>query len=126
METIILEDTITILIKFILAIVLAGFFHEGGHWLAAKHCNQDIHFFFEWKFLFDKIPIPTFTWYMPNDLNKSQKKLIAMAGFGTELFMIIVLILIFGIHFWEYVVTVLTHMILYRFYVKESSDFKWF
>ena len=102
--------------------------HEGGHYLAALLLTRKrLHFKFSPGRLGGKIPIPRFTWVMPWTPDRWRREVIAMAGFGLELLVAIILVVIaprwtFAV---AYTMVSLIHLFLYRFYAGEASDFKW-
>lgn len=104
------------------SIVAALFLHEFGHYTAALCFGQELAFRFAWGKLFGKIPVPRFVWDMPEELSAAQKKVVALAGFGLELFAA-VLCAICGL--WAYSAVALAHLVLYSRYAGEASDFKW-
>lgn len=110
--------------NFFLAIIAAMAIHEGGHYLAARCFGKRLQFRFSWARLW-KIPVPRFTWTMPYLIIKWKQKAIAVAGFGSELFCVPIFVAIFGDFGICYMGVVALHLILYRFYAGESSDFKW-
>lgn len=106
---------------FVFAIVSCVIVHEGGHFLMAKAFGQTIRFRFEWGKLFGKIPIPRGIWDMP-EMEKWKQQLVAAAEFavGTGLFLT-------GWDFAPFYAGVaVVHLVAYKFYAGEASDFKWF
>ena len=63
---------------------------ERGHWLAARFFGKQLRFRFAWG----RFGVPRFIWDMPYFfMNEGWKvKVIAAAGFGTELFTAVVLL----------------------------------
>ena len=116
----ILEYLFNLAIAFILAMIT----HEGGHYIAAKFFGETIKFSFKWGMLFNVIPIPRGIWEMPENLTKTQKKIVAGAGFFTEFLCAFIALFVFN---WPYLLIVATiHIICYPLYCGEESDFKWF
>ena len=102
---------------------LAAFvIHEAGHFLVARCFGEKLSFSFTWGKLFSIIPVPRFTWNMPNALTDKQKKIVALAGFGLELSMTPLLV-VMGLEL--YAVVALAHLVLYPMYAGEANDFKW-
>ena len=113
-----------IFLYILCAILICFVTHEGGHWVAAFFYGHRITFRFQWGLLFGVIPIPRYVWYMPNT-DKGKQAIIAAAGFLTEINAAL-LLLIFVPSFGVYCGTfALVHLILYKFYAGEDSDFKW-
>lgn len=125
-------------LQFVLAAGLAMVLHEGGHWLAARAFGKTITFTWGWKpftlKLFGKeLALKVFrgTWEMPMDLTATQKKIVAIAGFGTEILASVVMaaVVLFGtpmVFGLIYSAVVLAHVLLYNRYAGEANDFKWF
>ena len=112
-----------ILIHIVYAIITCAAVHEFGHWLTAKLFGESIKFYFAWGWLFNKIPVPRGIWTMPWRLSKTQKKIVALAGFGMEFFVAILLLVIFKYcHMLDFAVF---HLMAYPFYSGDASDFKW-
>lgn len=108
----------------ILAVITAMFFHEGGHYLAARCFGKRLKFRFAWGWLAGKIPVPRFTWSMPI-LTRSKQRVIALSGFGME-FVFIPIFYALLPSFWPWYAAVAgLHLGLYRFYAGADSDFKW-
>ena len=107
-----------------LSILLAGVIHMGGHSLAAHWFGHKLKFRFAWG----RFGIPRFVWNMPYFfMNEGWKvKVIAAAGFGAELFAAVVLLAAWREFGLRYAGVAVTHLIAYRWYAGEASDFKWF
>lgn len=126
----------TLFLYLCIAFPLAGLIHEGGHYLAALLLTgKKLHFKFRpgWLRLGRlglgrvKIPIPRFIWGMPWSPDRWRRVTIALAGFGLELLVAVVLMAIaprwpFSI---AYTMVSFIHLSLYRFYAGEASDFLW-
>jgi hypothetical protein len=97
-----------------LLILLAPVMHELGHFLAALATGHRLKF----RFGLAKGIVPRLVWDMP-DMEAWKQKLVAAAGFGLEFAMIPA----FGKY---YAVFAACHLIAYKFYAGEASDFKWF
>lgn len=113
-------------LEIITAAVLSTFaafvIHEAGHFLAVRCFGEKLSFRFAWGKLFGKIPVPRFTWNMPEALTDKQKKIVASAGFVLELSMTPLLV-VMGLEL--YAVVALAHLVLYPMYAGEANDFKW-
>ena len=74
--------------KLLLAILLAGGVHEGGHYWAARFFDKRLQFRFAWG----RFGVPRFVWEMPHFFPTEmwKAKVIAAAGFGAELFAAVV------------------------------------
>ena len=131
----------TLFLYLCIAFPLAGLIHEGGHYLAALLLTgKKLHFKFRLGWLRlgwlrlgrlglgrVKIPIPRFTWSMPWTPDRWRRVTIALAGFGLELLVAVVLMAIaprwtFSV---AYTLASFIHLSLYRFYAGEASDFLW-
>lgn len=110
------------MLSVIFALPIACVAHELGHFLTAWFFGQRLTLRFSWGKLFGKIPIPRFTWDMPEALTDKQKKIVALAGFGLELLAAPCLFLA-GLEL--YAVVALAHLALYPMYAGEVNDFKW-
>nr|WP_314719158.1 hypothetical protein [uncultured Fretibacterium sp.] len=110
------------MIQAFIAIVAAMLIHESGHFLAALFFGHRLRFEFSLGHLLRKIPVPRFTWRMPN-MERWKQRVVAMAGFGAELFATVVLLFTWpGWALW-YVPITFVHFALYPHYAGESSDF---
>lgn len=108
------------------AILLAGIIHEFGHFLSAKIFGETIKFRFSKGYIPKlKIIIPRFIWEMPERLSSNKKKIVALAGFGLEFLMIIPMILLFKPFGYFYLGASIFHLLSYKFYAGENSDFQW-
>lgn len=118
---------IKILFDLISCAIILMVTHELGHFMMALLHEKVIKFEFSLEYLLNKIPIPRFIWYMPDDLELNQKKIIAISGFGFEFIYSIVFYCAthatFGILL---IIFALVHLCLYNFYAGENNDFKWF
>lgn len=111
-----------IIFDLVAAVFIAILSHEGGHYVAALAFGHKIKFRFEWGWLFGVIPIPRGVWYMPY-MESWKQRIVALAGFGTELICAAVAIAVLR---WPYLLLVAScHLIAYPFYAGEASDFKW-
>ena len=107
-----------------IAILLAGLIHEGGHYLAALSFGRKLRFRFAWG----RFGVPRFIWDMPYFfMNEGWKvKVIAAAGFGTELFTAVVLLAAWREFGLWYAGVAVAHLAAYRWYAGDVSDFRWF
>lgn len=110
------------LLKITGGILLACLTHELGHYLTARLFKARLTFRFSWGKLFGKIPVPRFTWDMPEGLTDRQKKIVALSGFGLEL---LAAPLLFAAGIEIYTEVALAHLALYPLYAGEANDFKW-
>jgi hypothetical protein len=117
------DHMLFIFINILLSVVFAGLIHELGHYAAALCYGERLKFTFTWGRLFGRIPIPRWIWYMPTRLPLCDKRIIAGAGFGFEVFAGFPLL---SAGLYAYPIVVLLHIALYPFYAGNSSDFKWF
>ena len=108
------------LITLVAAIVAAFLVHEAGHFLAGLCFGRVITFRFAWGSLF-RIKVPRLIWDMPNHTPQHQR-LIALSGFGAEIFFAPLLYLA-GL--WLYPWVVVVHLMTYPFYAGEANDWKW-
>lgn len=120
-------------LSLVLAIVLALLIHEAGHYITARIFGEKLKFEFSVVKLKLKhlppIPILRFTMDIPQELTKTQERIVALSGFGLEL-LVAVLLFIFvsgtiSLRNYYILVSVL-HLILYSRYAGESNDFKAF
>lgn len=118
-----MSNVVDVLLSLLFSGVVACLVHEGGHYGAAKIFGHKLSFHFEWGKLFNVIPIPRGIWYMP-DMESWKQKVVAGAGFGTEL--VIALIFALFLHFPWLLGVWVVHFVAYFFYAGEASDFKWF
>ena len=103
------------------SLIIAAIVHEFGHWIVAKLFGYSIKFRFDVGHLWF-IPIPRGIWDMPITSRKKQR-IIALAGFGFE-FLISILLYFVSLKFTQiYLGVASLHLIVYRFYAGESSDF---
>ena len=119
MSTLLLIPLVTITVCII---------HEGGHYLAALILTKKkLRFRFSLGWLCGKLPVPRFIWTMPWTPDKWRRKVIALAGFGLELSTALVLLIIDPLNpcFLFYAIAAVLHLLLYRLYAGEASDFKW-
>ena len=108
----------------VIAVLLAGAIHEGGHYLAARFFGHRLRFRFAWG----RFGVPRFVWNMPHFFPTEmwKAKVIAAAGFGAEFLAAIVLLAAWrGFGRW-YAGAALAHLVAYPWYAGEASDFKWF
>ena len=106
------------------SVVLAGVIHELGHYWAALWFGHKLSFRFAWG----RFGVPRFIWDMPYFfMNEGWKvKVIAAAGFGTELLAAVVLLAVWREFGLWYAGVAVAHLAAYRWYAGENSDFKWF
>jgi len=109
-----------LLVKFLIAFLLCMIVHELGHFLVAMWFGYGIKFRFAFGNLFG-LPIPRGIWDMPDEASGHERIKIALAGFGFEM-LIALLIIPF---FWQPAAAAVIHFLLYQFYAGEDSDFKW-
>ena len=109
---------------FVIAILLAGSIHEGGHYWTARFFGHRLRFRFEWG----RFGVPRFVWDMPifYQCEMWKAKVIAAAGFGTEFLAAVVLLAAWREFGLWYAGVAVVHLIAYRWYAGEASDFKWF
>ena len=107
-----------------LSILLAGVIHMGGHSLAARFFGHRLRFRFAWG----RFGVPRFVWDMPHFFHCEiwKAKVIAAAGFGTELYAAVVLLAAWREFGLWYAGVALAHLVAYPWYAGEMSDFKWF
>lgn len=113
----------------LIAVITAGLIHEGGHYLAALFLTGKklkFHFALGW-FWSGKLPVPRFIWTMPWTPDKWRRQVIALSGFGLELLVAVAMMIAnpAGTFSRVYTLCALLHLVLYRFYAGEASDFKW-
>lgn len=98
-------------------IILPAIVHEFGHYAASRYYGDPIKFKFSLGMI-GPIPIPRFIWRHP-DLPLDQLKVVCAAGFVTE----------FVIGFFmplPYRIAAVLHLLLYKFYAGDNSDFSVF
>ena len=109
----------------VLAVICCAFVHEGAHFASARAFGGKIAFRFEWGSLFGKFPIPRWVWDMP-EMERWKQQVVAFAGFGLE-FVVGTILFLTGWGFASYYAGIaVVHLLAYRFYAGEASDFKWF
>ena len=101
-----------LMLNLILSVAIAGLIHEMGHYLTALTFGH--HLVFRRQGF-------RFIWDMPEDTPKHQR-LIALSGFGAE---IVFAPLLCFVGLWVYPFVVVGHLVAYRFYAGEYSDWKW-
>ena len=108
----------------VIAILLTGSIHEGGHYLAARFFGHKLRFCFAWG----RFGVPRFVWNMPYffpcDMWKA--KVIAAAGFGAELLAAVVLLAAWHEFGLWYAGVAVAHLAAYPWYAGDASDFRWF
>ena len=114
-----------------LAISLALLIHEMGHYIAAKLFGKTLKFKYGTAKLtikpFPTIHVPRFTADIPQELTKTQERIVALSGFGLELLVAVLLfIFVSGSLRNYYILVSVLHLILYSRYAGESNDFKAF
>ena len=108
----------------VIAILLAGAIHEGGHYLVARFFGHRLRFRFAWG----RFGVPRFVWNMPYFFPTEmwKAKVIAAAGFGAEFLAAVVLLAAWREFGLWYTSVAVAHLVAYRWYAGEASDFKWF
>ena len=109
--------TIANIISWLPWMVLPTIVHEFRHYAASRYYGATIKFKFSLG-MFGPIPIPRFIWRHP-DLPLNQLKVVCAAGFVTE----------FVIGFFmplPYRAVAVLHLLLYKFYAGDNSDFSVF
>lgn len=107
------------LLKFVIAIVICGAVHEFGHWIIAKAYGSNIKFTFTFGKLFNVIPIPRFTWQMPNGLDRRSRTIIRLSGFTFEFILAVVCCMVYP----EILLVSIIHLFAYNFYAGDATDF---
>ena len=116
---------LNVIINIIISGVMACVFHETGHYLVCKMLTGiPLEFKFQWGYLFDKIPVPRFVWYMPKTEYRKQRA-IAAAGFITEAIICIPLLFAHNMISWIYPAIVTIHYFAYPYYAGDASDLNW-
>ena len=100
------------MLNLIVSIVLAFLIHEAAHYLTALCYGHHLTF---------RRQGIRYIWDMPEDTTAHQR-LIALSGFGAEVLAVPLLYLV-GLTAYPFVV--IGHLVAYRFYAGEYSDFKW-
>lgn len=124
-----MNTIIETVIKVVLSGILAMIVHEGGHSFMARLYKRKLHFKLKFSKLFKVIPIPRGIWQMPFDISRKAQRNIAMAGFGTEFLLVIIFTIIPYTRITilpYYGLVALLHILLYKFYAGNESDFRWF
>lgn len=93
--------------------------HEFGHWSVAKYYGFDIKFRIEFSGI-----IPRGIWTMPTTDTKKQK-VIAIAGFGFEIFLAVLCMAIIPIFGEYFIIVSLIHLGAYNYYAGDKNDFNW-
>ena len=101
-----------LMLNLILSVAIAGLIHELGHYLTALYYGHNLVF---------RRQGFRFIWAMPEDTPRHQR-LIALSGFGAEIFFALLLYLA-GLWLYPWVVAV--HLIAYPFYAGDYNDFRW-
>lgn len=109
---------------FFCSLCLTCAIHEGGHYCAARCFGKRLQFRFAWG----RFCVPRFVWDMPYFfMGEGWKvKVIAAAGFGAELFAAVVLLAAWHEFGLWYAGVAVAHLVAYRWYAGEDSDFRWF
>lgn len=116
---------IDLIISIIFCGIMACIFHEGGHYIVCKILTgTSLEFEFKWGYLFNKIPVPRFIWYMPKTEYNKQRA-IAAAGFITEAIICIHLLFSNNMISYIYPAIVTIHYFAYPYYAGDASDLKW-
>ena len=107
----------------IAAIVAAFLLHKLGHYWAARFFGKRIRFRFEWG----RFGVPRLVWRMAHfyQCEMWKARVIAGAGFGTELFAAVVLLAAWREFGLWYAGVAVAHLAAYRWYAGEASDFRW-
>ena len=100
------------MLNLIVSIVLAFLIHEATHYLTALALGHHLTF---------KRQGIRYIWDMPEDTTAHQR-LIALSGFGAE---VLAVPLLYLAGLWAYPFVVIGHLVAYRFYAGEYSDWKW-
>ena len=110
--------------RLVMAAVAACVIHEGGHYMAASFFGHRLRF----RFARGRFGVPRFIWDMPifYQCEMWKAKVIAAAGFVAELFAAVVLLAAWHEFGLWYAGVAVAHLIAYRWYAGEASDFKWF
>ena len=110
------------LVALFMAIAAAVFFHEAGHWLAARMFGHTLQFTFDWGewhvVLFGNpviVKIPRFMWDMP-EIVLWKQRIIAAAGFVFEVGLALFLMPVGGIMCLYYLAFCAVHLSLYMQY----------
>jgi len=98
--------------SLLLSIVLAFLIHELSHLLTARCLGHHLTF---------RRQGIRYIWDMPDD-TKQHQRLIALSGFGAE---IVFAPLLYFVGLWAYPFVVVGHLVGYRFYAGDYSDFRW-
>ena len=108
----------------VIAVLLAGTIHESGHYFAAAWFGHKLNFRFAWG----RFCVPRFVWDMPifYPCEMWKAKVIAAAGFGAELLAAVVLLAAWHEFGRWYAGVAVAHLMAYRWYAGEASDFRWF
>lgn len=129
---------LSLLLTLVAAIALAVLVHEGGHCLAARHYGERANFKLKLSPLSFRlfglelhINVPRGVWNMPDSLTDEQKKTVAIAGFGTEITLGLILFIADIISSCTltfapvYQGVVLLHILLYKHYAGDYNDFNY-
>lgn len=120
--------SVDVILKLIISLVIAVAIHECAHCLAAMICGKRLQFQFKTTKLWF-IPIPRLVWEMPEGVSVKQNNFIALSGFGVEVGIAIVLLVLYflgysiSVSYMYYVVMALLHLCLYKFYAGDYNDF---
>ena len=108
----------------VLSILLAGVIHAGGHYWAALWFGHKLRSRFAWG----RFCVPRFVWEMPYFfMGEGWKvKVIVATGFVAELFAAVVLLAAWHEFGLWYTGVAVAHLVTYRWYAGDASDFKWF
>jgi len=124
-----MDAIIEVIGKVLLSGIVAMVVHEGGHSFMARLYKRKLHFKLKFGKLFKTIPVPRGVWQMPFDISRKAQRNIAMAGFGTEFLVAAIFVIIPYTRVTilpYYGLVALLHLVLYKFYAGNDSDFRWF
>lgn len=110
-----------VILLILSSLVSAAIIHEFGHWLIAKIFGYSIKFRLEISYLWF-IPILRGIWNMP-DTTKTKQRIIALAGFTFEFLATFLFYFINNNLGITYLIVALIHLIAYKFYAGDKSDF---
>lgn len=115
------------LLVLVISIVLCCIIHEGSHYLVAKLFGKTIKFKFNTGKLFNVIPIPRWTWQMP-EMEEWKQRLTALAGFAVEE-LVAVIVALFVAPIYDFALiffaVAMLHLLAYNLYAGEANDFNY-
>jgi hypothetical protein len=109
--------------QYILACISCMIIHILGHYLTAWCFGNKLKFYIYHINIFNKIKIPRLCWCMPN-LSNGKKAIIAWSGFLSETLFAMSIMILFNSHL-EYGIFVIIHLLLYKHYAGNISDFNY-